>query len=68
MEGIRTVTAKVDPKTYLLKTISINFAEELGNISATVLVNEYNPGQKFDKKVFTCPVKDYKDAEIIDLR
>ena len=68
VEGIRTVTAKVDPKTYLLKTISIDFAEELGNISATVLVNEYNPGQKFDKKEFTCPVKDYKDAEIIDLR
>ena len=68
VEGIRTVTAKVDPKTYVLKTISINFAEELGNISATVLVNEYNPGQKFDKKVFTCPLKDYKDAEIIDLR
>ncbi len=68
VEGIRTVIAKVDPKTYLLKTISINFAEELGNISATVLVNEYNPGQKFDKKEFTCPVKDYKDAEIIDLR
>jgi hypothetical protein len=68
VEGIRTVTTKVDPKTYVLKTISIVFAEELGNISATVLVNEYNPDQKFDKKVFTCPVKDYKDAEIIDLR
>jgi hypothetical protein len=68
VEGIRTVTTKVDPKTYVLKTISIVFAEELGNNSATVLVNEYNPDQKFDKKVFTCPVKDYKDAEIIDLR
>jgi len=68
VEGIRTVAVKVDPKTYVLKTIDVVFAQELGNISATVTVNEYNPDQKFDNKVFTCPVKEYKDAEIIDLR
>ena len=68
VEGIRTVTVQVDPKTYVLKSISVDFAQELGNISATVKVNEYNPDQKFDDKTFTCPVKDYKDAEIIDLR
>ncbi len=68
VEGIRTVTVQVDPKTYVLKSISVDFAQELGNISATVKVNEYNPDQKFDNKTFTCPVKDYKDAEIIDLR
>ena len=68
VEGIRSVTAKVDPLTYIFNTISIVFAEELGNISATLLVTGYTPDQKFDKKTFTCPVKDYKDAEIIDLR
>lgn len=68
VEGIRTVTVQVDPKTYVLKSISVIFAQELGNISATVKVNEYNPNQKFDNKTFTCPVKDYKNAEIIDLR
>ena len=68
VEGIRTVSVKVDPKTYVLKSINVVFAQELGNISATVTVKDYNPEQKFDNKVFTCPVKDYKNAEIIDLR
>ena len=68
VEGIRTVSVKVDPKTYVLKSINVVFAQELGNISATVTVKDYKPEQKFDNKVFTCPVKDYKDAEIIDLR
>ena len=68
VEGIRSVTVMVDPKTYAFKTISIVFAEELGNISVKAQVTGYNPNQTFDRKTFTCPVKDYKDAEIIDLR
>ena len=68
VEGIRSVTAKVDPKTYVFKTASIVFTEELGNISVKVEVTGYTPGQTFEKKTFTCPVQDYKDAEIIDLR
>lgn len=68
VEGIRSVSVKVDPKTHSFKTISIVFAPELGNLSATVQIKGYTPDQKFDKKTFTCPVSDYKDAEIIDLR
>ena len=34
-------------------------------VSSRKALNEF---QKFDKAVFTCPVRDYKDAEIIDLR
>lgn len=68
VEGIRNVTATVDPKTYALKTISIVFDEELGNISTKIKVTDYTPNQIFDKKTFTCPVSDYKNAEIIDLR
>ena len=68
VEGIRSVTATVDPKTLVFKTVNIVFAEELGNISVKVDVTGYTPGQTFDKKTFTCPVQDYKDAEIIDLR
>jgi len=68
VEGIRSVTVQVDPATLVFKTLSITFAEELGNISAKILVTDYKAGQTFDKKTFTCPVSDYKDAEIIDLR
>ena len=68
VEGISSVTVQVDPATYVFKTISVTFAQELGNISAKVNVTDYKPGQKFDKSTFTCPVRDYKDAEIIDLR
>ncbi|MBR5158827.1 MAG: hypothetical protein IKW84_04505 [Bacteroidaceae bacterium] len=68
VEGIRSVTVQVDPATLVFKTLSITFAEELGNISARILVTDYKAGQTFDKKTFTCPVSDYKDAEIIDLR
>ena len=68
VEGISSVTVTVDPKTYVFKTIDIAFAQELGNISAKVLVADYTPGQTFDNKTFTCPVSDYKDADIIDLR
>ena len=68
VEGIGSVTVQVDPATYVLKSISIQFSEELGDISAKVEVKDYNPGQSFDKKTFTCPVSQYKDAEIIDLR
>ena len=68
VEGIRSVTVQVDPKTYVFKTVNIVFTEELGNISANVQVTDYKSGQSFGKKTFTCPVSDYKDAEIIDLR
>ena len=68
VEGIRTVTAQVDPNTFEIKNISVVFAVELGNISAKIKVTGYKPGQSFDKKTFTCPVQDYKDAEIVDLR
>lgn len=68
VEGISKVTVKVDPKTNVIKTLQIEFDKELGNISASAKVKEYSPGQKFDKSTFTCPVKDYKDADIIDLR
>ena len=68
VEGIRSVTVQVDPATLVFKTLSISFAEELGNISARILVTDYKAGQSFDKKTFTCPVSDYKDAEIVDLR
>ncbi len=68
VEGISTVTVQVDPATYVFKTISVTFAQELGNISAKVNVTDYKPGQKFDKSTFTCSVSNYKDAEIVDLR
>lgn len=66
--GISSVTAKVDPTTYAFKTIRIVFADELGNISANVKITGYNPGQTFDKKTFICPVSQYDDVEVIDLR
>ena len=68
VEGISSVTVQVDPSAFTLRTISVIFAEELGNLTVTANVKSYNPGCKFDKKTFTCPVKDYKDADIIDLR
>lgn len=68
VEGISKVTIKVDAGTYAMRNIQVEFDKELGGISASAKVTEYKPGQKFDKTAFTCPVKDYKDAEIIDLR
>ncbi|MBO4724522.1 MAG: hypothetical protein J5596_04275 [Bacteroidaceae bacterium] len=68
VEGISEVTVTVDPATYAIKSLSVQFDQELGNISASAKVTEYSPGQKFDKSTFTCPVKEYTDAEIIDLR
>jgi hypothetical protein len=68
VEGISKVTITVDPQTYSVKNLQVLFDQELGNISASAKVIEYKPGQKFDKSTFTCPVKDYKDADIVDLR
>ncbi len=68
VEGIRKVIVLVNPKTYVPQSLQIEFSEELGNVSASVKVTDYKPGQSFEKSTFTCPVKDYKDAEIIDLR
>ena len=68
VEGIQSITVTVDPATYTPKTIQIVFDQELGGISASVSITDYKPGQKVDKTTFTCPVKDYKDAEIVDLR
>ena len=68
VEGIRTITVKVDAKSYRIKPLQIDFDQQLGNISASVEVTEYKPAQKYDKTTFTCPVKDFKDAEVIDLR
>lgn len=68
VEGISRVTVEVDAGTYAIQNIQVEFDKELGGISASAKVTEYKPGQKFDKAVFTCPVKDFKDAEIIDLR
>lgn len=68
VEGIKHLSILVDTKTYAPSLINIHFSEELGDISARIQVITYTPGQTFDKKTFTCPVSDYKDAEIIDLR
>lgn len=68
VEGISKVTVTVDPSTYVIRSLSVQFDQGIGNISATAKVTEYSPGQKFDKSTFICPVKDYKDADIIDLR
>ncbi len=68
VEGISKVNIKVDAGTYAIQNIQVEFDKELGGISASAKVTEYKTGQKFDKSVFTCPVKDFKDAEIIDLR
>ena len=67
VEGIRKITVQVDADA-MPKSIQIEFDQELGNISASVKITDHKTGQKFDKSTFTCPVKDYKDAEIIDLR
>ena len=68
VEGIIRIEVSVDPKTYAIKNLKIEFDRELGNISASAKVTEYKPGQKFDKTTFICPVKEYKDADIVDLR
>ena len=68
VEGISKVTVFVDPETYTVKSVQVQFDQEVGNISASARITEYKSGQKYDKSTFTCPVQDYKDAEIIDLR
>ena len=68
VEGISKVTVTVDPSTYVIRSLSVQFDQGIGNISVTAKVTEYSPGQKFDKSTFICPVKDYKYADIIDLR
>jgi len=67
VEGIRKITVKVDANA-IPQSLQIEFDQELGNISATVKITDYKPAQKYDKSTFTCPVKDFKDAETIDLR
>ena len=67
VEGIRSITVKVGPDA-TPKSMQIEFDRELGDISATVQITGYKANQKYDKSTFTCPVRDYKDAEIVDLR
>ena len=67
VEGIRSITVKVGPDA-TPKSMQIEFDQELGDISATVQITGYKANQKYDKSTFTCPVRDYKDAEIVDLR
>ncbi len=67
VEGIRKITVQVGSDA-TPKSMQIEFDQELGNISATVQITDYKANQEYKKSTFTCPVKDYKDAEIIDLR
>ncbi len=67
VEGIRSITVKVGPDA-TPKSMQIEFDQELGDISATVQITDYKANRKYDKSTFTCPVRDYKDAEIVDLR
>ena len=67
VEGLRSITVKVGPDA-TPKSMQIEFDQELGDISATVQITGYKANQKYDKSTFTCPVRDYKDAEIVDLR
>ncbi|MBR3658618.1 MAG: hypothetical protein IKN61_01765 [Bacteroidaceae bacterium] len=67
VEGIRSITVKVGPDA-TPKSMQIEFDQELGDISATVQITGYKANQKYDKSTFTCPVRDYKDAEFVDLR
>ena len=68
VEGINKVTVTVDPQTYTVKSLQVQFDQELGNLSASAKITEYKSDQKFDKSTFTCPVNDYKDVDIVDLR
>ncbi|MBR6371370.1 MAG: hypothetical protein IKS24_09925 [Bacteroidaceae bacterium] len=68
MAGINIITVNIDPATYRIRSANVIFAEETGDIRASITVKGYTPGRTFDKKTFVCPVKDYKDADIIDLR
>ena len=67
VEGLRSITVKVGPDA-TPKSMQIEFDQELGDISATVQITGYKANQKYDKSTFTCPVRDYKDAEFVDLR
>ena len=66
--GIQRVTVRVDPLSYILRSANVLFAEDLGGITAEITVLEYTPSRKFEKGTFICPVKDFRDADIIDLR
>ncbi|MBO7588452.1 MAG: hypothetical protein J6T18_03390 [Bacteroidaceae bacterium] len=68
LAGIRSITVKVEPATYTLSGATVLFADDIGDIRADITVLEYTAGHKFDDKTFVCPVKDFKDADIIDLR
>ena len=67
VEGIRKITVQVGSDA-TPKSMQIEFDQELGNITATVQITDYKANQKYGKSTFTCPVKEYKDAEIVDLR
>ncbi|MBR4843211.1 MAG: hypothetical protein IK006_09015 [Bacteroidaceae bacterium] len=66
--GISSITVKVDPATNVIRRAYISFSEETGDMKADISVLQYSPDKKFDGKTFKCPVKEYKDADIIDLR
>ena len=68
MAGINAITVKVAPSTGIPLSATVLFSEETGDIKADITVTGYTPGQKFNTETFICPVKKYKDADIIDLR
>lgn len=68
VEGITLLTVKADEKTLAPKTITVQCDPEFDLPVITITVKEFKTGVKFDKATFTCNVKDYPDADIIDLR
>ena len=66
--GISKINVKADPATMRPKAIDMTMGQGQSATVASVRISEWKPGQKFSDTMFTCPVKDYPDAEIIDLR
>lgn len=66
--GISSINVKTDPSTMRPKAVDMTMGQGQSATVASVRIAEWKPGQKFEDSMFTCPVKDYPDADIIDLR
>lgn len=64
-EGIEKVELYIDSNSNRLKAMYVYILSQ-GRVE--IVLDKYTPGCKFPQECYECPVKEFPDAEIVDMR
>lgn len=62
---VEEVQINLNVKTLRPEMLHLRMSEQ-GRVK--VVITDYNPGSRLNNRVYSCPLEDYPDAEVVDMR